>query len=317
LTLLVTGANGFVGRAICERALASGTAVRGAVRVADRAVLRGVEQVVAGDLAIAADRSALMRGVEVLVHTAGRVHQMRDTAQDPLAAHRAVNVEATVRLAREAATQGVRRFVYLSSVKVHGETRSTAYREGDPPRPADPYALSKWEAEQALHRLSAEIGLEVVVVRPPLVYGPGVGANFLRLMHLVARGVPLPFGAVQNRRSLVFVGNLADAVVACGTHPAAAGKTYLVSDGADLSTPELVRAIAEALGRSARLVPVPPGAIRLAARLVGKGPSADRLLGSLLVDSSAIRRDLGWSPPSSPAEGLEATVHWYLAGRST
>lgn len=316
MTCLVTGANGFVGRAVCERFLASSAVVRGAVRAADRAVPPGVEKVVAGDVALAADRTALLRGIDVVVHAVGRVHQMREAAPDSLAAHRAVNVEGTVRLAREAAANGVRRFVFLSSVKVHGEGRSDPYVEGDRLAPADPYAVSKWEAEEALRRLAAEAGLEVVILRPPLVYGPGVGANFLRLMELVDRGFPLPFGAVQNRRSLVFVGNLADAAFAAANHPAAAGKTYLVGDGTDLSTPELVRAIASALGRRAWLVPVPPGAIRLAARILGKGAAAERLLGSLCVDVRAICRDLGWSPPFSIAQGMGETARWFRARRA-
>lgn len=313
MTVLVTGANGFVGRAICERFLQSGATVRGAVRAVDRAVPLGVQKVVAGDVELRADRAALLRGIELVVHAVGRAHQMRDRAQDPLSAHRKVNVEGTIELAREAAAHGVRRFAYVSSVKVHGEGRATPYVESDLPAPADPYAVSKWEAEQALRQLGSQTGLEVVIVRPPLVYGPGVGANFLRLMQFVARGLPLPLGAIRNRRSLVFVGNLADAVFRAATSPAAPGKTYLVSDGMDLSTPDLVRAIASALGCPARLLPVPPGAIRLGAALLGKRHAAERLLGSLFVDSSAIRRDLGWLPPFSVAEGLGVTARSFRA----
>lgn len=315
MKLLVSGANGFVGRAVCQRLLERGLAVRGAVRSEDRQVPAGVEKVVVGDAEAPRDLGAALAGVFAVVHTVARVHRMRDRSTDPLAAHRAVNVEGTLRLARAAAAAGVRRFVFMSSVKVNGEGRRAAFTENDAPAPADPYGVSKWEAEQALATLGRETGLEVAVLRPPLVYGPGVRANFLRLLDLVARGVPLPLGAVHNRRSLIFVGNLADAAVAAATSPGAAGRTFLVSDGQDLSTPDLVRAMAAALRRRAHLLPVPERLLRLAAALVGGSDAADRLLGSLWVDSAPIRRDLGWSPPFSVAEGLAATASWYASSR--
>lgn len=276
----------------------------------------GVEKVVVGDIEAPRDLAGALVGATGVVHTVARVHQMRDRTFDPLAAHRAINVEGTLRVARAAAKAGARRFVFLSSVKVHGEERATALTESDVPAPADAYGVSKWEAEQALAALGRETGLEIAVLRPPLVYGPDVRANFLRLLDLVARGVPLPFGAIRNRRSLVFVDNLADAVAAAVTSPRAAGRAFLVSDGEDLSTPELVRAIAAALGRRARLLSIPDRLLRLAAALVGRSAAAGRLLGSLFVDSSPIRRDLAWSPPFTVAEGLAATASWYAGSRN-
>jgi nucleoside-diphosphate-sugar epimerase len=210
----------------------------------------------------------------------------------------------------------VRRFVFVSSVKVNGEERAAAYTEADTPMPEDAYALSKWEAEQGLRQIAAATGLEVVILRPPLVYGPGVGANFLALMHAVARGIPLPLGAINNRRSLIFVGNLADAILCCLEHPVAAGKTFLVSDGEDVSTPALVRRMAAALGGPARLVALPMPVLRAAAALAGKSALATRLLDSLTVDGTAIRHTLGWSPPFTLDEGLRETAAWYLSQRA-
>lgn len=259
-----------------------------------------------------------LRGVDVVFHLAARVHQLEDTAADPAAEYRRVNAAGTEHLARCAAARGVRRMVLVSSVKVNGESREQPYRDDEAPAPADPYGVSKLEAEQALARVARATGLEAVVLRPPLVYGPGVKANVLRLLRAVDSGLPLPLGGVRNRRSLVFSGNLVDALVACGTHPGAPGHTYLVSDGEDVSTPGLIRAIAAALGRSARLVPVPFPLLRAAGAILGKGAAVERLGGSLMVDSSGIRRELGWAPPFTLREGLERTAAWYRErGRAT
>jgi nucleoside-diphosphate-sugar epimerase len=205
----------------------------------------------------------------------------------------------------------VRRFVFISSIKVNGEERATPYTDADTPAPEDAYALSKWEAEQGLRQIAAETGLEVVILRPPLVYGPGVGANFLALLRAVACGVPLPLGAISNQHSLIYVGNLVDAMLRCIEHPAAAGKTFLVSDSEAVSTPELVRRMAAALGRPARLVALPVPLLRAAATLAGKSALAIRLLDSLSVDDTSIRRDLGWTPPFTLDEGLRETAAWY------
>jgi UDP-glucose 4-epimerase len=242
---------------------------------------------------------------------------MRETMMDPLEAFRQVNVAGTLNLARQAAEAGVRRFVYVSSIKVNGERSrpGVAFTAEDTPHPEDPYGLSKREAEVGLRALSHETGLEVVIIRPPLVYGPGVNANFLRLMRLVERGIPQPLGAVYNHRSLVSVDNLVDLLVHCLDDPRAAGETFLVSDGEDLSTPRLIREIASAMGRPARLLPVPVSVLRLAGRLSGRSGVVERLCGSLRVDIGKTCERLDWTPPLSVQEGIRRTVEHYLAGQ--
>lgn len=259
-----------------------------------------------GDLGPDADWRPALSGVQAVVHCAARVHIMADTSADPLAEFRRVNVDGTLALARQAAAAGVRRFVLLSSVKVHGEATAPGhpFHADDAPRPEDAYGLSKHEAEQALRHLAAETGLEVVVVRSPLVYGPGVKANFAQLMRAVALGVPLPLGALHNRRSLVGLDNLVDLLRVCLDHPAAANQTFLVSDGEDLSTTELVHRLGRALGRPARLLPVPAPLLRAGAALLGRRAAVDRLCGSLQVDIASTRARLGWTPPVSVDEGL-------------
>jgi UDP-glucose 4-epimerase len=231
---------------------------------------------------------------------------MRDAAADPLAEFRRVNTQGTLNLARQAAAAGTRRFIFLSSVKVNGEAGS--FTESDPAAPADPYGVSKHEAEQGLRAISAGSAMDVVIIRPPLVYGPGVQANFRTLIRGIALGIPLPLARVENRRSLVGLDNLVDMIVTCIDHPAAANETFLVSDGEDLSTPELIRRLARAMGKPAHLIPVPTVLLTTGARLLGKRAVAQRLLGSLRVDISKARRLLGWSPPLSVDEELERTV---------
>lgn len=232
---------------------------------------------------------------------------MRDLTADPLALYRATNTDATLNLARQAAHAGVRRFVFISTIKVNGEGRNEPYREADEAAPEDAYAISKWEAEQGLWRIARETGLEVVVLRPPLVYGPGVKANFRALLRLVARGWPLPLGAIDNRRSLLYLGNFVDAIARCLEHPDAAGQTFLIDDGAALSTPELVRSIAAAMHRPARLLAVPPGLLSFGGALLGRRAAVARLTGSLWLDAALIRTRLGWCPPYTLAQGLAAT----------
>jgi len=310
-TVLVTGANGFIGRALCGVLAASGRRVRKAVRMP----VPGLpDAVVVGDIGPDTDWRTALKGVSGVVHLAARTHVLRETATDPLAAYRKINVSGTERLARSAAAGGIRRLVIVSSVKVSGErTEERPFTEDGAPRPEDAYGVSKWEAEQALFRIAAETGLEVVVLRPPLVYGPGVKGNFLRLMNIVARGVPLPLGAVDNRRSLVYTGNLAGAIIKALGAPQAAGGTYLVSDGEDVSTPDLVRGLARALGVKPRLLSLPLSALDLGARLAGRRAEFVRLTSSLQVDSSRIQRELGWRPPFTLAQGLELTAKWYHA----
>jgi nucleoside-diphosphate-sugar epimerase len=316
--VLVTGANGFVGRGVVDALSKSSFGVRTAVRHSSRASSLAGHEAVVGDISPDTQWEEALLGVSMVVHLAARVHVMHDTTTDPLTEFRKVNVLGTERLAREAARAGVRRFVYVSSIKVNGEStnaHSGAFAEKNAPNPQDPYGVSKWEAEQALHRVAQETGLEVVIVRPPLVYGPGVGANFLRLLKLVHKGVPLPFGLINNQRSLVYVGNLANAIITCLEHPAATGQTYLVSDGEDVSTPELIRHVAHALGRPARLLAVPPALLRVAGQLTGKSSEVERLLDSLVIDSSKIRRELGWAPPFTMEQGLAETADWYKDAR--
>jgi UDP-glucose 4-epimerase len=304
--VLVTGAAGFVGTALISRLVASGKhSLRAVVRNESSATPANIERYV-GDVAPHSDWLPAVSGVDVVVHLAARVHVMRDAASDPLAEYRRVNTEGTLRLARQAAAADVRRFLFLSSVKVNGE--AGAFSESDPPAPADPYGVSKREAEEGLNQLASETGMDVVVIRSPLAYGPGVQANFRALIRAVALGIPLPLGSVENRRSLVALDNLVDLIVTCIDHPAAANETFFVSDGEDLSTPELIRRLAHALGRPVRLFPVPPTLLRIAAAVLGKRDAAQRLLGSLQVDISKARRLLGWTPPMSVDEGLTRTV---------
>jgi nucleoside-diphosphate-sugar epimerase len=286
-----------------------GFAVQRAVRSVSS--LEAGDSVVVREIGPETEWEAALQGVDCVVHLAARVHTLRETATDPLAEYRRVNLEGTRRLAAAAASHGVSRLVFVSSIKVNGEASERPFTESDPAHPEDAYACSKWEAEKALAQIGAQTGLEHVILRPPLVYGPGVGANFARLMQWVARGVPLPLGAVDNRRSLLYVGNLVDAIRHCLHHPAAVGRTYLVSDGEDVSTPELVRRIARAMEVAPRLLPVPVSLLRLAAGAIGRRHEIERLVGSLQVDSSAIRRQLGWLPPVTMQEGLAETVRWF------
>lgn len=311
--ILVTGANGFVGQAVIPVLQAEGWSVRAAVRSPQGAAFPpGVDVVQAPDLAegLACDWRNVVAGCQAVLHLAARVHQMNDSAADPLAAFRQANRDSVQALAEQAAAAGVRRLVLVSSIKVNGEETppGRVYRADDPPAPCDPYGVSKAEAEQVLWTTAHASGLEAVVVRPPLVYGPGVKANFAALMAAVQKGTWLPLGAVRNRRSLVSVGNLVSALALVADHPASAGQTFLVSDGEDLSTAELIRRLARAMNRPARLLAVPTGVLRTGLRWVGKGAMADRLLGSLMVDSSPLRSRCGWVPPLTVDQGLAAAV---------
>lgn len=314
---LITGANGFVGKVLCPALLARGYSVRAAGRDAESSV-QGVEVATVGLINGETDWSAALIGIDVVIHLAARVHVMRDTAAEPLGAFRCVNVAGTERLARCAAEAGVKRLVYVSSIKVNGEATLAGckFTEVDTPAPVDFYGISKWEAEQALHKVAGETGLEVVIVRPPLVYGPGVKGNFAQMLSIVAKGFPLPFASVQNRRDLVYVENLASALIACATHPAAVGQTYLVCDGEAISTPELLRELAVQMKVSARLFPCPVPLLRLAGKLMGKSQQMGRLLGALRVDDDKIRHDLGWLPSCSRRQGLQATAEWYINKRT-
>lgn len=312
--ILVTGANGFVGRALCREAMVRGMVVVGATRArlesSNEAHGYIVDRIDGGT-----DWEKAFIDCDVVVHLAARVHVMHDTVIDPSAAFQTVNVEGTVNLARQAAAAGTRRFVFMSSVKVNGEATlpGQSFTADSALAPMDPYAISKMEAEQGLREIAVQTGMEVVIIRPPLVYGPGVKANFQKMMRWLARGVPLPLGAIHNRRSLVALDNLVDLIVICVEHPTAANQTFLVSDGEDLSTTQLLQRMGQALGKPARLIPVPPGLIRLGAALVGKSAVAQRLCDSLQVDISKTRQLLGWSPPLSVDEGLKKAADGFAA----
>lgn len=316
----MTGASGFVGGHLCPTLLDAGWTVRAVVRSsgAVRDLPRGVEPLPLPGIGPETDWREGLEGVDVVAHLAGRAHVTEGEASDPLEAYREINVGGTRRLAEACAGARVRRLVFVSSVKAVGEGAPTAYDEEMPRRPEDAYGVSKMEAEDALAAVSARTGLEAVTLRPPLVYGPGVKANFRTLMGLVRKGVPLPLGLVRNERSLVYVRNLAAAISVCLEHPAAAGRTFFVADGESPSTGELVTRMGHMMKRPARLVPVPVPLLRLGGRMIGRSGQVDRLAGSLTVSTASIRRLLGWSPPFSLDDGLRDTVDWYEArtGRS-
>lgn len=315
-TVLVTGANGFIGRALCARIVRDGLACRGAVReLSPRADLpAGIDVVPVGSIGPATDWSQALSNVDVVVHLAARAHVLRETAADPLAEYRRVNTEGTRTLARLAAEKGVRRFVFVSSIGVNGDrTGERPFREDDPPCPTRPYAVSKWEAEQAVQDLSARTGMETVILRPPLVYGPGVKGNMRTLMMYVDRGWPLPLAGVRNRRSLIGLGNLVDALMLCAGRREGAGRTFLVSDGEDLSTADLICRIARAAGKKDRLFAVPDLLFRGIAHLAPFWRTRlDQVLGSLEIDSSRFKTVMNWTPPYSINEGILSMAEVYL-----
>jgi nucleoside-diphosphate-sugar epimerase len=313
--ILVTGVNGLVGTALSVALSGSGRVVHGAVRSAASVSANFASpQHIIGDNGPTTHWKEACAGIDCIVHLAARTHALQDSRSGALSAYRRINVEGTKQLAHAAARSGVRRLVFLSSIKVNGEwTADRAFTEADSPRPEDAYGISKWEAEQALACIARETQLEVVVVRSPLVYGPGVKGNFLRLLRLVSRAAPLPLASVNNRRSLIHVGNLVEAVISCIDSPAAAGNTYLVSDGEDVSTPQLIRILARALGVPPRIFPFPTTLLELGAAMLGKRGEVTRLTRSLQVDSLRIRTELGWKPRFTLGEGLEQTARWYRA----
>jgi nucleoside-diphosphate-sugar epimerase len=316
--ILVTGASGFVGRALCA-SLVNRSPFR--ISVQNKSKNELLQNVEAFEASLSPDQdwSHALSGVSVVVHCAARVHVMSDKAANPLLEFRRVNVDGTLNLAHQAAKAGVRRFVFISSIKVNGEYTALGnpFKADQIPTPGDPYGVSKYEAEMGLMELAKETGMEVVIVRPPLVYGPGVKANFLSMMNWLQRGFPLPLGGVtKNRRSFIYIDNLVSLIITCINHPAAANQTFLVSDDEDLSTTLLLGRMAEALGVSSRLIPVPESFIRFGANLIGRSDITQRLCGTLQVDIKKTKDLLGWVPPVIVDEGLRQTATHFLKMRS-
>jgi nucleoside-diphosphate-sugar epimerase len=302
--ILVTGAGGFVGTAVVSELASRGISFRAVTR----APRKGYFNI--GDINPQTDWTAALDGINSIIHLASRAHVVNERVSDPIAHLRAINVDSTLNLARQAIKAGVKRFVFISSIKVHGEATQPGrpFTADDPPNPQDPYAQSKLDAEQGLFALAGQSGLEVTVIRPPLVYGPGVKANFAMMMDWVNRGIPLPLGSVHNKRSFVFVGNLADLIVLAAIHPNAGGEVFLVSDGEDISTTELFKKIAQALGRRSLVIPLPASLVTLVAAAIGQSAVANRLINWLQVDVSKTRALLGWEPRKNISEGLRQTA---------
>lgn len=311
----ITGATGFVGRALVEHLLAnSAHPLRVAVRDGRLSSSARVEVVNVPSLAPDNRWEGLVVGTDVVIHCAARVHVLSDSAGDPEHEYHQANVLGTLNLAEQAAAAGVRRFIFISSIKVNGESTEpgTAFHADAPAQPQDPYGRSKMQAEEALRQLASRTAMEVVIIRPVLVYGPGVKANFRNMMRWLDKGLPLPLGAIDNRRSLVALDNLVDLIATCIDHPAAANQTFLVSDGRDLSTTELLRRMGTALGKAPRLLPVPTWLLRGAAAALGKAAFSQRLCGSLQVDISKTRDMLGWTPPVTLEDAMDTTAQDFL-----
>lgn len=318
--ILITGGTGFIARSLISLLLSEGWNVHATVREKrelDR-LPSSVTGLVTGNLELTTDWKPFLEKVEIVIHLAARVHRMSEDKSEAVDAYQRINVGVTEALANASSWAGVRRFIFISSVKAMGECTQPgeAWSESSPCFPQDDYGRSKYEAEKVLVDIGKKTNLEVVILRLPLVYGPGVKANMARLIRTVDRGFPLPLGAIHNKRSLLYVTNLVDAIRVSLDHPAAAGETFLISDGEDRSTPELIRLIGRTLDRPARMIDIPPSIIRLAGRVLGKGAEVERLLGSLVIDIGKIRRTLSWNPPYTMEQGLKQTVHWCMAHES-
>lgn len=313
---LITGANGFVGRALCAGMLLQGWQIAGGVRC-QRQLPAGVRTVVVGSINGETDWLDALDGVNEVIHLAARVPVMNDTAVDPLAEFRKVNVDGTLNLARQAAKAGVKRFIFFSSIGVLGsETLLSPFSELSEPNPHSDYAVSKLEAEEGLKKICAETGMEFVIIRPPLIYGASAPGNFARLLRLVNLSLPLPLGAINNQRSMVSLENLVDFVNLCIIHPKAANQIFLVADGTDVSTPKLIRLLGEGMGKSVRLAPVPVKLLELVASVIGKQNMVQQLCGSLQIDIGKARNVLNWTPPVPVDEGLRRAAQRFKCDRA-
>jgi nucleoside-diphosphate-sugar epimerase len=307
MKLLITGATGFIGQYLCDQSLQQGFNVRIAVRKT-KVQSTAAEVAEIGDIDGNVDWNSALSNVDVVVHLAARVHIIKEYVVNPIAEFSKTNVEGTLNLAFQASHSGVKRFIYVSTIGVNGAQSKLPFTELDAPTPHNPYSISKIEAELGLQKIAAETGMEVVIIRPPLVYGPYAPGNFASLIRVLKRGIPLPLGAIHNQRSFVYVGNLVSFIMRCIEHPAAANQVFLVSDGHDISTTELLRECAKALGVSSRLIPVPQKLIEFVANVLGKGNVAKSLCGNLQVDITKARTLLGWEPPFSVEQGLKVTA---------
>jgi len=316
--ILVTGANGFVGQALCRALNGNGYFIRAAVRSNEKLAQlpEGVEYCIVGEVGSGTGWSTALEGIDTVIHLASRVHLMQDNSSDALSEYRKINTAGTKRLASLAAQSGVSRFIFLSSIKVNGEYtgegNAGSFCETDTPDPQDNYAVSKWEAEQALTEIGKESGLETVILRPPLVYGPGVKANFLSLLKIIDSEVPLPFAAIKSKRSFIYLGNLVDIISKCIMSPKVSGQTFLVSDGEDIAIPQLMKTIAKSMGRDPVLLPIPVGFLKLFGRISGRKSKVGRLVRPLVINNGKIVGALNWKAPYSLSEGIELTVKSYL-----
>lgn len=304
MKILITGSTGFVGRQLCVRLISGGHELRRA----DRNRSSSENTVVIGDIGAETDWEQALADIDTVVHLAARAHVLNESTEDSLDAFRKVNTQGTLRLARQSGQTGVKRFIFISSIGVNGNQTTEPFTEQDIPAPHDLYAISKFEAEQGLQEIATQSAMEVTIIRPPLVYGPNAPGNFGSLVHWLSKGIPLPLGSIHNQRSLVALDNLVDFIITCINHPAAANQTFLVADGEDLSTTDLLRRVGQAMGKPARLIPVPMRMLKLGATMLGKQAMAQRLCGNLQVDISKARELLGWTPPVSVEEGLKKAV---------
>jgi nucleoside-diphosphate-sugar epimerase len=310
MKILLTGGSGFIGSQLADELSQSKTTFL----IANRTTKLDVpnqNSVTVGDIDALTSWNSALYDISHVVHLAARVHIKTETSSDAFSEFRSVNTDGTLNLAKQAATLGVKRFIFISTIKVNGEGRNTPYLESDLPDPQDAYAVSKYEAERGLWAISKETGMEVVILRIPLVYGPGVGANFFQLLKIIDQGWPLPLRSINNKRSLLYVGNLISAILCLLQHPRAANQLFLLSDGQEASTTQLVTWLAQALGKRTRMYPVSERFLRSAAGVLGKSSAVNRLFGSLYLDSTKIYRELGWRPPFTLQEGLQATAKWY------
>lgn len=313
MSILVTGSTGFIGNALVKFLYREGYTVKAVMREKKGSVHPCIQEYLLGDLTPQTDWIPSLEGVDTVIHLAARAHIMRDKVVDSLAEYRIVNTASTLNLAKQSADAGVRRFIFVSSIGVNGnQTTVSPFSARDKPNPREYYAISKYEAEIGVQRIGVETGMDIVVIRPTLVYGANAPGNFGKLLKAVYNGIPLPLGAIHNKRSLVSLDSLIDLIATCVEHPKAANRTFLVSDGEDLSTTELLVRLSHAFGKPVRLIPVPPSLISIGALILGKEEFARRLCGSLQVDISDTKRILGWNPPIGVDEGLKIAAEAYL-----